>query len=200
MWTKDYKIQYNKNMRAMRAWAHRHLKRQDPATVQLAVQALRNTIFVATFVGGFASTIAFAFLNTIDNSNFNDFSALIYLKDTRSLIVAVLLFCSFLNWAMVLRYASELAYLIDSSSEASRVALLAELEESEASTRNYKISHMAKRMVFHFSFGLRFMYISIPFAFLTVGPIALIIATVVILLFHIDNDFTTYKLHVNKVG
>lgn len=188
---KDYSIQMNKNMRSMKAWAKRHLEKQDAASVQLGVQALRNTIFVAIFVGGFAINLAYSFLDTLHTSNFTGFSDVLWMKDVRSLILIVLLFCSFLNWAAVLRYACELAFIIDSNVEASNSCPMEETEKVVWLSRTTELSVL---MTLHFTFGLRFMYISIPFAFMSAGPIALIIATVLIILFHVDHDFNRYKI------
>jgi hypothetical protein len=111
------------------------------------IQSLRNTIFVGTFIGGYAITFAYSFMNSIDTSNFYDFNTPLFAKDTRSLIIAVLLFCSFINWAMVLKYASEVGYLIDSSSEANRVAVSDGHVENDANSRSSRIGEMANRMV-----------------------------------------------------
>lgn len=172
----------------MSQWVDRHKKKQDAATVQQAVQALRNTIFVGIFVGGTSFLFAFSQINSIDPSNFQDFRTLIYFKEVRALIISVLLFCSFLNWALVVRHASELGYLIDSESEATRLSAVRETEQV-SSARMSKIRQLATRMTTHFSFGFRFMYLSIPFAFMAAGPIALVVSTAVVFAFHIDNDY-----------
>lgn len=182
--TKDYSIQLNKNIRAMKSWSRRHLEKQDAGSVTLGVQALRNTIFVATFVGGFAINLAYSFLNSLHTSNFSGYSDVIWMKDVRGLILTVLLFCSFLNWAAVLRYSCELAFLIDSN-------LPEDIDKSISLSRT---SELGTLMTVHFTFGLRFMYVSIPFAFMSAGPVALIISTAVIILFHIDHDFSNYNI------
>ena len=197
--SKDYSIQFNKNCRSMRAWVDRHLKKQDASTVQQAVQSLRNMILVGAFVGGNAVNVAFNSANSIDPRNFQSFDYLIYMKDVRALIIAVLLFGSFLNWILVMRYAGELSFVIDFTSEAQRLALALNpspsFDESlHNSLRAEKIGKLANKLIFHFSVAFRFMYASIPFAFLSVGPIALIVSTVVMMAFHYDHDFGKYSI------
>ena len=194
-WSKDYSVQINKNVSSVKTWVKRHLKNHEAASVTLSVQTLRNTQYVAIFVGGYAIKLSYAFIDSIHSSEFTGYSDVIYLKDVRSLIVSVLLFCSFLNWAAVLRYACEIAYLIDSFTEASRLETFDDNEDvTNKSSRSYNIADMSVRLTFHFSFGLRFMYASIPFAFLIVGPIALIIATVIVIAYQIDHDYGSYTV------
>lgn len=192
MWSPDYAVQFRKNMRTMKQWARRHVLKQDAATAQQAVQALRNTIFVSTFVGGFAITFAFQLINSIDCRSFEGFATVLYMKDVRALIISILLFGSFFNWAMVLRYATEAGFMADSSSEASRLTNFGNaLDETEV--RIAKLGVIAVRMAAHFTFAFRFMFVSIPFAFISVSWIALVIATVFILYFHYDYDFMNHS-------
>ena len=179
----------------MKSWAKRHLANHDAGSVALAVQALRNTQYVAIFIAGYAIKLSYAFINSIDSSNLVGYSDVMYIKNVRSLIVSVLLFCSFINWAVVLLYAREIAFLVDSFTEASRLEILNSDEDvSNKGSRSYMIAHMSVRLTFHFSFGLRFMYASIPFAFLSAGPIALIIATAVVIAYQIDHDYGSYTI------
>lgn len=184
----------------MKSWVKRHLKNHDAGSVALAVQALRNTQYVAIFVAGYAIKLSYSFTNSIDSSHIIGYSDVIHIKDVRSLIISVLLFCSFINWAVVLLYAREIAFLIDSFTEASRLDILTDNEDiMNKSSRSYAIAHMSVRLTFHFSFGLRFMYASIPFAFLSAGPIALIIATIVVIAYQIDHDYGSYKVKTRSL-
>ena len=78
----------------MKSWAKRHLANHDAGSVALAVQALRNTQYVAIFIAGYAIKLSYAFINSIDSSNLVGYSDVMYIKNVRSLIVSVLLFCS----------------------------------------------------------------------------------------------------------
>jgi hypothetical protein len=49
-----------------------------------------------------------------------------------------------------------------------------------------------------FSLGFRFMFVAIPFAFYIIGPIALLIATAVILSFSYLHDFNFPEHPYNK--
>jgi hypothetical protein len=87
-------------------WVLKHREKSDSATATLAVQTFRNTIMVAVFVGGNAFQLAFSFAN-----NYQDIVGQ-PIEQTRSVILATLLFGSFLSWACVIRFASHMGYMI----------------------------------------------------------------------------------------
>ncbi|RYG94502.1 hypothetical protein EON65_57395, partial [archaeon] len=60
-------LQLSLNVKNATHWIAKHREKGDSPTVTLAVQTLRNTIIVATFVGGFAFTYAFDFTNQFQN-------------------------------------------------------------------------------------------------------------------------------------
>lgn len=86
-------------------WTKKHQVKEDPASVTLAIQTLRNTILVAVFVGGNAVNVAISYSNSFhDLTDHND--------QIRSIILSILCFCSFLSWVMVIRLASQLGYFV----------------------------------------------------------------------------------------
>jgi hypothetical protein len=85
-------------------WARKHQNKEDAASVTLAIQTLRNTILVAIFVGGSAVNLALSFTD--------DFDTLTIPERIRAIILSVLCFCSFLSWVLVIRFSSQLGYLI----------------------------------------------------------------------------------------
>ena len=101
----DGKLQLSFNLRNVVHWLHKHKEKSDPQSVTLAVQTLRNTILVAIFVGGNALNFAYNVTSTYRED-------MAKRQQVRSIILAILLFGSFLCWANVIRHASHLGYLI----------------------------------------------------------------------------------------
>lgn len=86
-------------------WARKHQARDDAASSTLAVQTLRNTILVAVFVGGGALNLGLSYTNGYQESDN-------LAHQIRSIVLSFLCFASFLSWVMVIRFASQLGYLI----------------------------------------------------------------------------------------
>jgi hypothetical protein len=89
-------------------WAQKHAEVADAGSVVLAVQTLRNVIVVAIFVGGAALQVA---ISGLENKDMN-WSSNEDIDKVRTLIKSVLLICSFLNWSMVIRYASHAGFMV----------------------------------------------------------------------------------------
>lgn len=87
-------------------WVLKHREKGDPASATLAVQTFRNTILVAIFVGGNAFSQAFNYANGYPASIGDP------VEQARSIVLAALLFSSFLSWACVIRFAAHLGYII----------------------------------------------------------------------------------------
>jgi hypothetical protein len=49
--------------------------------------------------------------------------------------------------------------------------------------------YITNKMIASFSLGFRFMFISIPFAFYSVGYVALVVSTIIILMFLVSIDY-----------
>lgn len=244
--------QLSMNIYYVTSWVSKHKTQGDALNVTLAIHTLRNTMYVAIFLGGSALTYAFDLTNS-----YNDI-----VEDrmkVRTVIISALLFCSFLCWACVIRYASHCGYTIgtlsydadypahraptqaakkrkqaapaaSSSSTASAEAApgtaaaqrdeaepgppnalgttgaLKTAEDDDNQLPNNHTSHKTRVgsrhrsveeeclfksqliMVF-FSLGFRFMFIALPFAFLSVGAVALVISTGVLLIFLYFYDY-----------
>lgn len=102
--TGTFHTQLGANLRNSVNWVLKHKEKSDPASATLAVQTIRNTILVAVFVGGNAFTSAFSFANTYSPDD--------VVQQARSIILAALLFSSFLCWALVIRFSAHLGYLV----------------------------------------------------------------------------------------
>lgn len=101
----DGNLQLAFNIRNVSHWLHKHKEKSDPQTTTLAIQTLRNTIMVGIFVGGNALNFAYSVTSSYQPVQSKRMQA-------RSVLLSILLFCSFLCWANVIRHASHLGYLI----------------------------------------------------------------------------------------
>jgi hypothetical protein len=95
----------------------------------LSVQTLRNTLLVSIFAGGYAWTAAVAYINevvaapgsgsnglppSVSDRRLASFAASNSLsnRDVRNLVLALLLFGAFVNFALTLRYGSHTGFLM----------------------------------------------------------------------------------------
>jgi uncharacterized membrane protein len=209
------KVQLSKNVFHGIEWLTKHRGKPDPASVTLAVQTLRNTNFVAIFVGGYSLQSAVQTLNSFEKS------ASIPSK-VRAIVLGITLICSFLAFASCIRSSSHLAYFVgaleyhDKAAEEERAANMegnvanGEIS-SEAHEKNAariedesedvweEIKSMMRLLLISFNLGFRFLFISIPYSFYAVGPIALIISTSVVLLFLMSLDHFDFLNHDNPL-
>jgi hypothetical protein len=198
---KSKSIKLYKNLINSRDWIKKHKAKEDAPNVTLAIQTLRNTIFVAVFLGGSAFTAAYNTLNSFNRvRGIND--------QCRGIILSILLICSFLAFASVIRAASHLGYQIGTMYNQTVHAVPSPdtiaYNESDDIENKKKIDNdtseidivkdsnrMISVMIVSFNLGFRFLYVSIAFIFYSAGPIALLIATgfMLVYLYLIDHIF-----------
>ena len=172
----------------------KHLEKDDAATSVLAVQSLRNTILVAIFIGGIAfqafQTAAAAAGAAADS-----------VSSARSLVFSAFLLGSFLNFALVIRAASHLAYIMGGARYAATgVGDAIVLEEGRGRGSPATPSRDAaalcgslmRALSLHFSLGFRCLYSSVPFAYAASGPVALVISGGLMLAFLLYADFALH--------
>jgi len=186
------------------AFIAKHLERDDPATAVLAVQALRNTVLVAIFTGGIAFQ-AFQVAAAAAGA------ATAAADAARILVLAAFLLGSFLNFALVIRAASHLSYIMGGARHAAAAAAAgagaaggsaAAAEEGRggaapaaprAAARERSAASLCRSLMraisLHFSLGFRCLYASVPFSFAAAGPAALVAAAGCMLAFLVYADF-----------
>ena len=125
-----YNTSLSANIKNSEIWLQKHKYKGDAASVTAAIQTFRNTILVATFVGGYSFNFAVSITNEYKNQTDK-------LSEVRSIILCTFLFLSFLCWASVIRFSSHLGYLIGSLSftreeEISRKSVEIELTTSDS--------------------------------------------------------------------
>ena len=173
-----------------RVWATKHVELRGAPDVTLAIQTLRNTVLVATFVGTLSFTVAVASLNAAAS---DDASRL------RAVIAAVFLIASFLNFALVIRCAAHVGYLIGSATSTPTAPAAAATTQAAAAAPHVdaadtdtavprELGALVRMQAVHFSLGFRSMYCAIPFAFAIAGREALIASTVVMIAFLVYID------------
>lgn len=97
--------QLSMNIRNAVHWLQKHFEKSDAPTVTLAIQTFRNTILVATFIGGYALQYGFSYSDSYFNLETRR-------EQVRAAVIAICLFFSFLCWAVVIRCISHLGYLV----------------------------------------------------------------------------------------
>eukprot|EP01040_Poterioochromonas_malhamensis_P003230 gene3230-3443_t len=196
-------------------WAKKHQEKDDASNSTLAIHTLRNSLYVAIFVGGFSFTTALKYANSYDSTS--DLNLQI-----RAIILSALCVCSFLCFAAVVRFNTQLGFLICTSnipyyvkkktgklqvnnnvsnnesnqftpaSTASSVDCIENLDEMNGSTRSKQLQILANTMMMSFimlSLGFRLLFVAFPFASYAMGPIGLIISTFCMFLFLIFFDY-----------
>ena len=94
------------NFKNAKKWVLKHKEKSDPASVTLAVQTLRNSILVSTFIGGGV------FVNGIDIANSYPNDIVSARMKARAIILSSCMIASFLCWVNVIRFSSHLGYLL----------------------------------------------------------------------------------------
>lgn len=240
------RIPFGVNLKNANMWIRKHKEMNESSVVLLAVQTLRNTMMAGVFIGGNAVVLAFNFANSYRQQDGMRMK-------TRSLIITICMFASFLAWANVIRLSSVLGYMIGTMQYSERLrkeaieqekAELDALEankatdalqlagtdghqslqtnlggsvtpgkrtplvrtksqnddtdvfsqgESKIARHKYVKSEipdvfaesevMIRMVTVFFSFGFRLMFVTIPFAIYSAGPLALVISTACLLMF-----------------
>ena len=100
--------QLGRNFENTLLWVDKFFVKIDAASQVLVIQTIRNTVLISIFIGGLAFQYAVLTINSINT----EVDTLRYL--VRCIIFSGLLFLSFLNWALVIRYASHIGFIIGS--------------------------------------------------------------------------------------
>lgn len=227
------------NIVNVKLWLLNHKEKSNESQEKgnlLAVQTVRNTMKAGVFIGGKALYITYLVSN-----GYSDMYS--QRSKVRSLTISVLMFCSFLCWANVIRLGSSVGYYLGvlkySEQLRSKVAMhetqcdntitiVAEQEfhlipsagsskpllmEEKQSVRRNGVSEniatdfsspdipdalrecitMLRMMMVFSSVGFRLMFISIPFAFYSAGPTALLVTSVGMFLFLYFIDRSRYS-------
>jgi|TARA_A100001015_G_scaffold251551_1_gene290639 hypothetical protein len=235
------KTQLGRNLNMVGMWSVKHFESKDAATTVLAVQTLRNSLISAIFIGGAALGAA----SNVIQPPTDDMEWTPALQ-VRQIILSSLLCCSFLSWALVIRYNTHLGFMVggihvfveerkdaikearQQQKKAEEDAGITDLEaqaivegsvdgtsvgiEEEMDLRDEKeakraaladLTRISKLSVLHQAWGFRFIFFAVPFFFYSAGPIALLIASVLVflylLIFH-DNSVISMELAVKGVA
>jgi len=200
-------IQLKRNLHNAMIWLSKHTIKDDPQSVTLAIQTLRNTMLAAIFVGGACFQYGFTLINTVTIAREAPTAAEI----VRTVIVSTFLFLSFFAWASVIRAAAHLGYIIGVLGYSARdyeTGILAESAEKQIKVVDMtdelvqNAQDMLQIMLTSFNLGFRFLFLSIPFIFYAIGPFALLVSSafVVVCLYIFDFSSTVFhpKLRTSK--
>lgn len=125
--------------------------------------------------------------------------------DVKRVILVCCLYSSFICWLQVIRNCIHLGYTVDGwdgpvipydfhplHNPSTDIPHDFGLVERKARYKRYG-NFLARNIIVYFSFAFRFLYISIPFVFYSVGPTALIISTCGILALEVAWDYQLIK-------
>ena len=96
----------NKDSHRIDLWLRKHQEKSDTANIQLAIHTLRNSNYVAVFIGGAVFQMAVNVSHLYPSSS-NDI-----IEKIRIMTISITLFLSFLCWAFSLRSSFHLGYMI----------------------------------------------------------------------------------------
>jgi hypothetical protein len=176
----------NPNVQNAYYWVSKHFTKADAPSTVLALHVVRNTILISIFIGGNSFTIAYNYLNAFPGTQVDS------VMGVRNIIISTFLFCSFLNFASVIRSSSHLGYLLGSSSDDITDELVGE-------TYQEQMGNLANNIVFHFNIGFRFIFMSIPFALLSAGVTTLLISSVIMIVFLFELDYYSFVKFNSKL-
>ena len=96
----------NKDSHRIDLWLRKHQEKSDTANIQLAIHTLRNSNYVAVFIG------VAVFQMAINVSHLYPLSSNDIIEKIRIMTISITLFLSFLCWSFSLRSSSHLGYMI----------------------------------------------------------------------------------------
>ena len=211
-------LQLARNIRNSSLWFDKHKSIKDAPTVTLAIQTLRNTILIAIFIGGFAFQYAWQSMNAVPLApTINDEIRFIILGIL--LFSSFLCWANTIRLASHMGYIIGTLDQQVTDLEKAKTLLGSKTADIEANENGkeeitdptapqppgtndktrlqlekmeknlQRNQSMLTNMLWNFSLGFRYIFCAIPFQFYAAGPIALLIATGVILLFlyHLDH-------------
>jgi hypothetical protein len=157
-------------------WSLKHCQLTDAASCTLAVQTVRNIMQAGVWLGGSVFVGAYTVLQTFPSLT-DPFIAI-----RCGALGTTLLFC-FLNFALVIRFASHSSLLIGSIMPAN-TAVVGDVQvpDFDDVTKRALAIRFMHRMSLHWYLGFRAAYVSIPIALMILGPTMLIVSSVLILL------------------
>lgn len=206
-------------------WTKKHSSLTDPATGVSSVQTFRNVNLVAVFIAGFTLSSASSAMDTFENSDSNSLPMRV-----NSLIFSIFMFCSALSWSQVLRIASHMGYMVGIFSQLNLIestkkskkdgdesekdgdaapeilktlppsSFIGDKKCTTIESHFHNTHRMLKQLFVWFHLGIRFMVISVPFAYFAVGSAALLISTVCILSFLYSYDYSLTSSSVLHAG
>ena len=164
--THPYIMQYYITSDITDKWIKKHFHVNVTANFTLeAIHTIRNLILVGIFLGGYSlNTTLTVLLNYKGNE-----PIIFQIKD---IIICTCLNASFLCWSQVINHCSELSYMIGDYTT----------DVNMNTQHSLYGQYLSKTCIMYFSFALRFLYISIPFAYLSVSSILTLLVTVLLLI------------------
>jgi uncharacterized membrane protein len=178
------------NACARGAWV-RHMMRRLPGDV-LAIQTLRNSLMSASFLASTAILLVAGLLSFIltSKSNLENFDHVLNILSnghphvalSRLLLLVVTFFFAFFNFILALRYYNHAGFLLNAGNS---------VDGRHALPEQFMIASL-QRGAFHFTLGMRAFMFSLPFGLWLLGPVWLLLGSILLILVLWKIDFPTH--------
>lgn len=159
------------------AWV-RHMLTRQPGDV-LAVQTLRNSLMSASFLAStaillVAGLLSFILTNKNSLENFNHVLDMLsnghpHVVLSRLLLLVVTFFFAFFNFALTVRYYNHVGFMLNAGGRM----------DGHALPEEFMIASL-QRGAFHFTLGTRAFLLILPFGLWLLGPVWLLLGSVVL--------------------
>jgi uncharacterized membrane protein len=173
------------NSCARGAWV-RNMMRRAPDV--LVIQTLRNSLMSASFLAStaillVAGLLSFTLTNKNNLENFDHVLNVLsnghpHVALSRLLLLVLTFFFAFFNFVLAVRYYSHAGFLLNAANN----------EDGHALPEQFMIASL-KRGAFHFTLGMRAFLFSLPFGLWLLGPVWLLLGSILLVLVLWKIDF-----------
>ena len=153
----------------------------------LAIQTLRNQVMAATFLASTAILISLGLLNAAFRPGiYSEVSHALNLTGARVeslwmvklLLLSILFFITFFNFTLSIRYYNHAGFMINT------------IDDSDPTLNEQTVTHVLNHGAWHYTIGMRGFYLSVPLGLWAIGPIWMLVGTLVltVVLYRLDRE------------
>jgi len=203
-------------------WVDKYFNSRNPEGMMEVIHALRNTVLIAIFLGGYTLESSYSlmsppnmgFLPSSGGSSHRRMAASMAIdspSDIGNIVLIICLFSSFICWLQVLRNCIHLGFVIDGwdgpvipyEHVSSGLPTLPSMQIRATCPVTFSLSErkakfcvyakfLARNSIVYFSFAFRFLFVSIPFGYYSIGSAALLASTCVVLALEVLWDYQLF--------
>ena len=153
----------------------------------MAVQTFRNQLMAATFLASTAILISLGSLSAAFRPGvFNEVSHALNLLGTKTetlwmiklMLLGILFFVSFFNFTLAIRYYNHAGFMINT------------FAQNDDTVSEVAVTEVVNHGAWHYTFGMRGFYLSVPLALWLFGPIWMLAGSLVLIsvLYRLDRE------------